>query len=94
MPPLQARDPGQPAPPRFPACLAWRRAEYLSRLAARLTACNVIASAGNAHHFDEKLFSVKPHAGQQRVAAWLRADLASDRPARNEIGRASCRERV
>ncbi|MFO1339625.1 MAG: aromatic amino acid ammonia-lyase, partial [Burkholderiaceae bacterium] len=66
------------------ACLAWRRAEYLSRLATRLTACNVVASAGNAHHFDEKLFAVKPHAGQQRVAAWLRADLASDRPARNE----------
>lgn len=66
------------------ACLAWRRAEYLSRLATRLTACNVVASAGNAHHFDEKLFSVKPHVGQQRVAAWLRADLASDRPARNE----------
>jgi len=66
------------------ACLAWRRAEYLSRLATRLTACNVVASAGNAHHFDEKLFSVKPHAGQQRVAAWLRTDLASDRPARNE----------
>ena len=66
------------------ACLAWRRADYLGRLATRLTACNVVASAGNAHHFDEKLFSVKPHAGQQRVAAWLRADLASDRPARNE----------
>jgi len=69
------------------ACLAWRRADYVCRLASRLTACNVLASAGNAHHFDEALFAVKPHAGQQRVAARVRADLAaeSDKPAaRNE----------
>ncbi|HSV46844.1 MAG TPA: aromatic amino acid ammonia-lyase [Ramlibacter sp.] len=66
------------------ACLAWERADYLARLAARLTACNVAASAGNAHHFDEALFAVKPHPGQQRAAARIRADLASDRPARNE----------
>ena len=48
------------------ACLAYARAEYVARLASRLTACNVLASAGNAHHFDEALFAVKPHAGQQR----------------------------
>lgn len=66
------------------ACLAWRRADYLGRLATRITAYNVVASAGNAHHFDQSLFAVKPHAGQQRVAARLRADLASDRPPRNE----------
>ncbi len=66
------------------AYLAWQRADTVSRLATRLTACNVVASAGNAHHFDEALFEVKPHAGQQRVAERLRADLASDRPARNE----------
>jgi histidine ammonia-lyase len=66
------------------ASLAWQRADYLCRLATRLTAMNVVASAGNAHHFDEALFAVKPHAGQQGIAARLRADLASDRPARNE----------
>jgi len=66
------------------ACLAWRRAEYLSRLAMRLTAMNVLASAGNAHHFDAALFAVKPHAGQQLAAARIRTDLASDRPCRNE----------
>ncbi|WP_375760890.1 histidine ammonia-lyase [Corallococcus exercitus] len=66
------------------ACLAWERAEYLSRLSTRLTAFNVLASAGNAHHFDETLFAAKPHAGQQRVAARLRADLVTDRPPRNE----------
>ncbi|WP_246480090.1 HAL/PAL/TAL family ammonia-lyase [Inhella gelatinilytica] len=66
------------------ACLAWRRADQLSRLATRCTAANVVASQGNAHHFDETLFAAKPHPGQQRVAARLRADLASDRPSRNE----------
>ncbi|MCM5682692.1 aromatic amino acid ammonia-lyase [Schlegelella sp. S2-27] len=66
------------------ACLAWKRADYLSRLATRLTACNVVASAGNAHHFDEALHAVKPHPGQQRAAARLRADLQSERPQRNE----------
>lgn len=66
------------------ACLAFQRAEYLGRLATRITAFNVVASAGNAHHFDEALFAVKPHPGQQRVAARLRDDLASERPSRNE----------
>lgn len=66
------------------ACLAWRRADYLARLATRLTAFNVLASGGNAHHFDEVLFDAKPHPGQGRVAARLRADLLGDRPCRNE----------
>jgi len=64
------------------ACLAFRRADRVARLATRLTACNVVASSGNAHHFDETLFSVKPHAGQQRVAARLRADLDTGHAAR------------
>lgn len=66
------------------ACLAWQRAEYLNRLATRITACAVFASAGNAHHFDQALFAAKPHPGQARIAARLRADLAADRPPRNE----------
>ena len=66
------------------ACLAWHRADYLCRLATRLTAFNVLASDGNAHHFDATLFAAKPHPGQARVAARLRADLQSDRPQRNE----------
>ena len=66
------------------ACLAWQRADHLGRLAARITALNVVASAGNAHHFDETLFAAKPHPGQQRVAARLRADLMSEKPSRND----------
>ena len=66
------------------ACLAWQRAVYLGQLATRITAFNVIACAGNAHHFDQTLFAAKPHPGQQRVANRLRQDLATDRPPRNE----------
>ncbi len=66
------------------ACLAYDRAAYLVQIATRITAMSSFALDGNAHHFDEVLFSVKPHAGQQQVAAWLRHDLpVSDAP-RNE----------
>jgi histidine ammonia-lyase len=65
------------------ACLAYSRAEYLNRLVTRVTALALFALDGNAYHFDETLFSVKPHPGQQRVAAWLRADLIGDQPPRN-----------
>ncbi|MFZ5525810.1 MAG: HAL/PAL/TAL family ammonia-lyase [Pseudomonadota bacterium] len=66
------------------ACLAWQRASAVADLATRLTACNVWASAGNAHHFDETLFAFKPHPGPQRVAARLRSDLQADQAERNE----------
>ncbi len=65
------------------ACLAWQRAEYVSRLASRITAANVVGIAGNAHHFDETLFAAKPHAGQQRAAARIRGDLVAQAPLRN-----------
>jgi histidine ammonia-lyase len=58
------------------ACLAYQRAKYLSQLTTRITSLVSIALKGNAHHFDEKLFSVKPHPGQNRVAGWLRSDLS------------------
>ncbi len=57
------------------ACLAYQRAVYLSQLATRVTSLASVALNGNAYHFDEKLFSVKPHPGQNRIAERLRADL-------------------
>ncbi len=63
------------------ACLAYARAEYLLRLATRITALASFALDGNAAHFDAALFEVKPHAGQKQVAAWLRQDLQSRQPA-------------
>jgi len=46
------------------ACLAWDRAEYISR------------SEG---HFHPRLFAVKPHAGQIEVADWVYRDMARTR---------------
>ncbi|WP_305909466.1 aromatic amino acid ammonia-lyase [Methylomarinum sp. Ch1-1] len=57
------------------ASLAYRRAEYLARLCTRITSLASVALNGNAYHFDAKLFSVKPHAGQIRAAARIRDDL-------------------
>ncbi len=62
------------------ACLAFARADYLLKLATRITAMNVVALQGNPEHFDERLFATKPHPGQMQVAAWLRQDLAIDAP--------------
>lgn len=57
------------------ACEAYQRAGYLCQLAARLTAMASIGLKGNTFHFDERLFAVKPHAGQIQIAAWIRHDL-------------------
>ncbi|QEY17413.1 aromatic amino acid lyase [Cellvibrio sp. KY-GH-1] len=65
------------------ACLAFERTDYLTKLATRITALMTVAAQGNAHHFDELLFAVKPHPGQQQVAAWLREDLHAGEPPRN-----------
>lgn len=60
-------------------CLAWERAEYLVRLSTRITALASIALGSNAKHFAPGLFAVKPHSGQQQVAARIFADMgASD----------------
>lgn len=58
------------------ACLAWNRAQYLSRLAARLTSIAALAMHGNREHFHPRLFAVKPHQGQSEVARWIYADMA------------------
>src|SRR3990167_8258637 len=62
------------------ACQAYSRADYLLKLATRITALNVVALEGNPEHFDARLFAAKPHPGQMQVAAWLRQDLAIDAP--------------
>jgi histidine ammonia-lyase len=68
------------------ACLAWDRAEYLSRLATRVTALGAIALQSSEGHFHPRLFAVKPHAGQIEVADWLYQDMARTR-ARGEAAR-------
>ncbi len=65
------------------ACLAVCRARYQAQLAARITSLCSIAVAGNYFHFDPVLFSVKPHRGQQVVAAWIHDDLRHEEVPRN-----------
>ncbi|MCG8611716.1 MAG: aromatic amino acid ammonia-lyase [Pseudomonadales bacterium] len=65
------------------ACEAFSRAQYLSRLCARITAISTVAVNGNPYHFDEILFSVKPHAGQMNAAKWIRLDLNEHEHPRN-----------
>lgn len=65
------------------ACLAWDRAEYLTRLSSRITALASMALDGNSNHFDALLFAVKPHKGQQQVATWIRDDLNHHQHPRN-----------
>jgi histidine ammonia-lyase len=56
---------------------AFKRAEWLSQLSCRLTAMAALALLGNAAHFDARLAAAKPHPGQMRATARIRADLAS-----------------
>ena len=65
------------------ACMAYQRAQYLAQLCARITAMATIALQGNDYHFDAKLFSVKPHPGQNQIAAWIRSDLHAEQAPRN-----------
>lgn len=65
------------------ACDAFTRAEYLTRLTARLTALATLALQGNSNHFDARLFEVKPHPGQSQIAAWIRQDLNAGEAPRN-----------
>jgi len=54
------------------ACLAFRRAQNLARLASALSAMASEVTRGNPSHFDERLFAVKPHPGSATCAAWSR----------------------
>lgn len=58
------------------ACIAWKKAEYLTRLASRTTALLLEVVQGNRNHFQPELFAVKPFPGQAECAAWIYADTA------------------
>jgi histidine ammonia-lyase len=65
------------------ACIAWHRADYLAKLCVRITSLASLALMGNSAHFDDILFSVKPHRGQQQAAEWIRNDLNHHEHPRN-----------
>jgi histidine ammonia-lyase len=65
------------------ACLSVGRADYVARLASRITSLCSLALQGNYFHFDPMLFSVKPHPGQNEVAYWIHSDLKVEDMPRN-----------
>lgn len=67
------------------ACLAFSRAEYLARLASRITSLAALALQSNVFHFSKALFDVKPHPGQSMVADWIRSDFEHEKQPRNPL---------
>lgn len=59
------------------ACLAFTRAEYLGRLASRITSLSALALHSNAAHFRSEIFELKPFEGQQQCAEWIRRDVSA-----------------
>jgi len=57
------------------ACLAFHRADYLSRLCCRLTSLAGAGILSNRDHFHPRLFELKPHVGQAEAAGWIYQDL-------------------
>jgi len=57
------------------ACLAFERARAVAALACAITAMTSDAIHGNPEHFDPRIFALKPHPGQTRSAALIRAQL-------------------
>lgn len=68
------------------ACLAWSRAQALSKLAGRVTSLCVLALEGNRAHFHPRLSSLKPHPGQGRVAERIAKDIEWTRDYRTAPG--------
>jgi len=67
------------------ACIAFSRAEYLTKLASRITSLATLALKGNVFHFSKELFDLKPHPGQMQVAYWIRSDLEHEEMPRNPL---------
>ena len=69
------------------ACVSHVRATRVARLAAAITAMVVDATGGQPSHYDERISAAKPHPGQARAAAWIRADLGADEQPAQRAGR-------
>jgi histidine ammonia-lyase len=60
------------------AAFAFSGAEYLAGLACRITAMNSISLKGNAYHFNQRLFDLKPHPGQALAAEKIRRSMPQE----------------
>jgi histidine ammonia-lyase len=56
-------------------CVAFARASRLARLASTVTAMASDVLHGEAAHFDDRIFALKPHPGQRLCAQWIREHL-------------------
>ncbi|MDR0966342.1 MAG: aromatic amino acid ammonia-lyase [Myxococcales bacterium] len=59
-------------------CLAFHRARKLARLACAITSLASAAMEGEAAHFDDRIFALKPHPGQRLAARWIAEQLGYD----------------
>lgn len=69
------------------ACLAWDQSVRLARFASSLTAIASDVTQGNQVHFDDRLFTAKPHPGQRACARWIREDIGYDPKAPRDVER-------
>ncbi len=60
------------------ACIAWDRARRLARLACTATAMVSDVLGGEPGHFTDRIFELKPHAGQRVAARWIRETLGKE----------------
>ena len=58
--------------------MAIERADAFVRSHAMATAWTSVLMRGQPAHFDERLFTAKPHPGPARYASWVRAGLACE----------------
>lgn len=59
-------------------CLAFARARKIARLSCEITALASVAMEGEAAHFDDRIFALKPHPGQRLAARWIAESLGYD----------------
>jgi histidine ammonia-lyase len=64
---------------------AFSRAKILTGLACEISAMNSAALKGNAYHFYQRLFEIKPHPGQKIAAQRILAGLSANEKEENVI---------
>ena len=57
------------------AAQVFQRSKQLAQIATRITSMAVVGAKGNAAHYDDRIFALKPHPGQRLVAKFIRDDL-------------------
>jgi histidine ammonia-lyase len=56
-------------------CFVFEKSKRLARLSAAITALASDVMRGEAAHFDDRIFALKPHPGQRMAARWIAEQL-------------------